>query len=886
MQLKEFLQTVLPSQGMKCCAVIYPNKVVKHSFTDSIDTLAQQVELLGKTEDTYFACASFGTEQRRTSTNAAYCKSFWMDLDVGESKEYNTTQEAISAVDDFCNRLDLPLPMVVRSGRGVHVYWVLASEVTAADWLPVAQTLKRVSQQLGLRADPTRTADLASILRPPHTFNFKGQPPLPVYVEDDSYEPITLDSFSAKLLAAPANSVPDINRALSGGSKTQTHGVGEGGRNNAITSFAGRCLAKGMTVEDTYQECLKVNETYQPPLEPREIRISVESVAKREADKGTKYTPPPIHVEGESHFSIPSAVGPFRHSQSKQLVMDWEDGEGHKKCEVISPFPIYLYDVCTSDTDAGTAYVFHHCLPHDGWKEFTVSAKDFYSQNMIGVMADKGAKIRNKLFKNYVETAEVKLMQEKKSSPLHDQFGWKDRNTNFLIGSTLYTPTGIQHAFGDKALSSRMPLFKLTSGTSLSAWSTAANRLFSPGFEAHSVAVIASFASILLPFCIGATDGGLVLALYSRGSGRGKTRSLEAAASVWGNFDALSIVNRDTNNAMFKVISQSGSLPNYMEEITQRDPQKVCEFLKEFTSGRDKNRSQKDGSVIHRNTRFQNILITASNLSIYDVAKQGRDEGAVARVFELAFSIKDNDKVFKEFTRITREMLNNSGHAGRAFLKALMQPGVLDWAIMALEKTCVYYWDTLKAVGEHRYIVMFVAVNYVTSLLLNKYNILEFAPKRVADWTLERALERIGDKVGVDVEDVLGQFINDHWFETVIADINHHPTRPCVITHMPTGRSIAMRYEFKNRKLYISIDSLRQWFRLKGYVYTDIERELLDKEVLRDRRRRTSLAGGTELDLGRVQCWEIDTSHDSIAPVIRVIENKPAVVDNALVKKR
>ena len=136
--------------------------------------------------ETYHACAAFkearndpsGTpdgQKRfgRTKHNASGAKSFWLDIDVGTGKQYATQQKALDALAVFCRTLNLPPPIVVSSGAGLHVYWPLTHTLDPEIWKHYAVGLKRLCAEHDLFADPARTADISSVLRTPGTSNRK-----------------------------------------------------------------------------------------------------------------------------------------------------------------------------------------------------------------------------------------------------------------------------------------------------------------------------------------------------------------------------------------------------------------------------------------------------------------------------------------------------------------------------------------------------------------------------------------------------------------------------------------------------------------------------------------------------------------------------------------
>lgn len=133
--------------------------------------------------ETYFALASYADPKGgRVNANAVALKSFFVDLDCGQGKPYETQEEGLNALKAFVKKVGLPKPTVVNSGRGLHVYWALEEPMPKEQWKPYAEAFKLLCDIYDLRADPVVTADVARILRIPNTFNFKDETPIPVEV--------------------------------------------------------------------------------------------------------------------------------------------------------------------------------------------------------------------------------------------------------------------------------------------------------------------------------------------------------------------------------------------------------------------------------------------------------------------------------------------------------------------------------------------------------------------------------------------------------------------------------------------------------------------------------------------------------------------------------
>jgi len=136
-------------------------------------------------EEAFFATHIFagGENWQRRGDQAGGSKVFYLDLDCGPGKPYATKRDAVAAVGTWCKTVGLPIPTIIlSSGNGVHVYWVMDSLVDEDAWLPVAKGLKKLCHDHDLLADDTVTTDPARILRPPGTRNHK-KPEAPKDVE-------------------------------------------------------------------------------------------------------------------------------------------------------------------------------------------------------------------------------------------------------------------------------------------------------------------------------------------------------------------------------------------------------------------------------------------------------------------------------------------------------------------------------------------------------------------------------------------------------------------------------------------------------------------------------------------------------------------------------
>jgi hypothetical protein len=198
MDTLQFLQAILPASGPYYIAHFDGIKpYLQHTAMPSLEAMANTIKSFdAKGYTVYHACASIKAahvmlpdpkkpgemkKYYRVAENLGRMKSFWVDIDCGEDKAdegkgYAKKSEARDAIVKFCGGVGLTLPMMVSSGNGLHCYWPLTKDIGPNSWRAVATAFKALLAEHGVLADPTRTADASSILRPAGSTHRKGDP--------------------------------------------------------------------------------------------------------------------------------------------------------------------------------------------------------------------------------------------------------------------------------------------------------------------------------------------------------------------------------------------------------------------------------------------------------------------------------------------------------------------------------------------------------------------------------------------------------------------------------------------------------------------------------------------------------------------------------------
>ena len=174
MNALEFIDLVVPSGGTYCIIGVNPTKKEPNQkFATSLDDVQKIIDSIDQsTTNTYFAVSSFNDSSSRKQTNVKEVKSFFLDIDISSDPEklerkqaYADKAEALSIVREFINETGLPLPAVVDSGGGWHLYWILDTAISVDKWQPIADLFKQLCIKSDLHIDPRVPADSARVLR-------------------------------------------------------------------------------------------------------------------------------------------------------------------------------------------------------------------------------------------------------------------------------------------------------------------------------------------------------------------------------------------------------------------------------------------------------------------------------------------------------------------------------------------------------------------------------------------------------------------------------------------------------------------------------------------------------------------------------------------------
>lgn len=910
MNTVDFLRHVLAAEGWKCVDIKL-KKGFGHNWFDDVEAAAayaQSQDAIGKT--VYFACATFKTPTNRKQVNVAYLKSFWGDCDVGPDKPYKTRQEAEDALVAFLKATGLPPPTIVYSGAsGLHLYWVLEEAISPEQWRPLAEAFRALCKQHGFHLDHTRTADHSSVLRPPETHNRKRELAEPVTVAYVS-TPVALDllpfNVGPKLLqrarnviAAPAAKGLLQNAAVYDERPSDAHKIAvECAQIRNLRDTKGNIpyqawLLTGWTLHFTIQGDAIVHDwssghpNYTEEETQRKLDEATAPIKCTTFDKlndlckackhwGKISTPLQLGRTAAVPEQLPNVVpqsreietaGPYINDE-KGLRLLTEDKKNQPLEVKISRWPIFVDAVGRDERNGDFSIFMTMKTPHMNSVSINIGQGMLFSAQGMSEVHRMGAVIHHPdFFRDYVRRTVDSMNERNEPQTRYSQMGWKDHDNAFLVGLRLYTQNQFINVQGIPEIERRAKMLGPRTG-SLAGWTAAANKLFALGCEPQSFALMCAFAAPFMRF-LSADEGGAIVNLVSEQSATGKTTGLEAIASVWGELDGLRLLDEDTQISRGILLGTLGNLPCVFDELHKRDPDSIRQFVTMFTSGRDKLRAKQDGSIREPAGEWQTILILGSNVSLADILRSKNSEEAQAfRVLEL---IAEQKFTGHEGDSLRRQLKENAGWAGDAFIHHLMQPGMLPQVRAELDKIVGGLWQCGFA-QKHRFWVRCMACAYVAGALAADLHILNFEPGRIIKWVAEHLLEN--KDVVRDNAQVLSEALYEVWASTLVVDAEWKPHTTCLVLVPPSqNRMFLGRRVRNNGRVYITRSWLYRWLTEHNINRTAFIKDLRNRKIIVNDNKFVTLGAGTDYNTGgQVVCIELDMLHPDMAGALAVTE--------------
>ncbi len=912
MKTLEFLEGVLSSEGHYCVfAARSRDDTRTQKFYDTLEEVERAaLKFDADGYDAYFALSTFKEPTNRKGPNAHELKSLFLDLDCGPSKEYPTQKAAVDALRAFCKQLSLPKPMMVNSGRGVHVYWSLTEAVSAEQWLDAAERLKRACADNGLLADPAVTADVVRILRVPFTHNYKGDPPLPVdFFGVSMPEPVVLGEFTSKLgvVLKPVTTLDlgtdALYEAYADNSenvfKTIIKKTVEGRGCNQLKFIAmnqsevseplwraGLSIAKFCVDGDKGAE--KISNRH-PNYSEAEMRKKLDEIKGPytcarfdELNEGTCRDCPlwgeiksPIVLgkrirqsEGEvvvsapitkagvkksEQFEIPEYPAPYFRGAAGGVFLRSSNADGDIEEEVVYHHDIYITRRL-HDFELGETLVFRLHLPRDGVRQFNVPLTHVTSREEFRkCMAKEGVtawgKALDKLM-SYTTKWVDELQRTTVADEAHRQFGWVDDDMDaFVLGEKLVEAGRITYNPPSSKTAGFMDAFEPKGNRERNL--ECLDFYNQDGFELHQYVVGIGFGSPLM-----AVTGLNSMAVHLfGGTGVGKTTAQFAAMSIWGHPELLSLQKADTHNSRMNRGEVMHSLPLISDEMTNVSSMEMSEYVYQVSGGRQKNRLSANGNEERaRGKPWKLLALSSANTSAYEILSREKAEpkAEMQRLFEIKVPKMNVDT--KATADLHEDLKLHYGHIGPEYIQWVMQNR--DEVKAIVQKTKARLDEAANLGPENRFWSNGNAVILTGLIIAKRLGLVQYDVGKVYRWVVKELIRRNSfvNDIGASVDETVGNYLSENYNNMLKIDStedlrgkNDNGLDQLVPIGASPRNTLVARYEPDTKMLFLRIKPFREWCTDQQINYASLVDEL--KEKRNAKRIKKRLTKGTDFNM-------------------------------------
>lgn len=907
----EFLRHVLPDGGTYCLGIAYQGKF-KQKFSSSIEELADYANNISSAGiDVYFAVGSLKDSNSRKAHNVKEIKVLFFDIDVGKkNNSYATRKEALVALTDFVSKNNLPKPLIVSSGMGFHVYWVLTEALSAYDWRFRAEALKKQALADGLIIDPVVTTDCARVLRPVGTMHTGSGKEVKVLVDA---APVEANAFDHLGQAAPKKRGlldnlkvdVDLPPAVAGIVATKCKQISWAINNQgevseplwyallgvaAYTEVPEETAIAWSEKHPNYSEAntLKKLDQWRSKVDGPSTCARFESLhpggCKGCPFQGKVNTPVRLgaqYKEAAPAVDAPDPIAatvilpkPFKRT-GKSIVYTIEDTDVE-----VCPFDIYPVSYGRDESLGYEVVRFAWKREHLGWVPLvlrqallTEGHRDF-----AATCADQGIVLSSKKQTEVFQLMLRSYMQELKKirslTNLYTTMGWKEDASQFVIGDTIVRKENGQVVEDKSTLAASASknsgeMFGVSG--SLDKWVDATQILQRANMPWHMFALGVGFSA---PFYAFTGLKGLTISLYGA-TGGGKTLVQYWIQSIYGNPDRLHFAAKFTQNTLFNRLGSYGNLPMTVDEATLLQDKEIGDFLYWVSQGRDKARLNRNAEERDAKTWATPVIVSTNKSISTKLISSGLDTDAqMARLLEV--TVPPHELFAKDSSvgqKIYKHLMSNYGHAGRELIKKLVslgRSGVED--LIANHRKEFYKTYDVKFAGHERFWEQAVMLQDLGSKLAHEMGLIKYDYRLGTEWVLSQlgVLRKSMVEIRLDAFDLLGQYLNEVANATITVTQTANNPPICDFTRLPRG-DVRARIQvwrkdngvnFSRGILYVDRTHFRHWISSNGYDYRSFAKEIAQANAdASPRHNKAYLAKDTPIKLPQSYVLGFDLAH-------------------------
>ena len=935
MKTLDFLQRVLPTEGMYCRFALTGKR---NRFYSSLADVVDDVQGLDQRgQDAYFAISSFKDDSSRRNVNVQATKVITIDVDCGDDKPFPTWKEGLKALGKFIADMKLPKPLIIKSGNGLHTYWVLERDLDRNEWTPLARAMKDAAAGQKFDIDVTKTADASLVLRPTGTHNFKDptKPKLVKVLLDGG--DTTVDEMKKALayyfnptnapvkpknnglldsLAVRSDMPPAIGSLIV--DKCQQISWAVENQDKVPEPFWYALIGVAAFCEEPEDTARRWSEDHPGYSESgtlkkmeqwREQATGPSTCAKFEAERpaGCKGCPFAGKIGSPARLGVRYQEVDTSAEAPEEVVTEIEVPKPFKRTAKgmmatiddtdieVAPFDIYPLSYGYDEHLGYEVVQFMWERPHVGWSVLALRQAylaDGTYREFVNSIADQGIVLQTKKQTEYFQIMMRSYMNELRKirtvTNHYSTMGWKEDNNVFILGDDLYRRKGDGSVEKDMI---RLATHVNRAGSDMftvcgdyTTWKAGTTFLRKGKLYPHQFSIGLGLASILMQF---SGLKGVTVSFYGP-SGSGKSLAQLMQQSVWGDPEKLHFQSKFTANSLFNRFGLYGNLPMTVDEATQMTDKDVGDYLYWVSQGRDKARLTRSAEEkAPKEWALFSTLSTNRPISSKLISNGDETDAQLARLLELRV---DASPLFSAGTDVGRKLhrlfTQNYGHGGRLFLERVMaigEQGIRAMLANAFDEFEKKYGKSFT--GVERFWEVAIVMTELALRLAHEWGIIDYAPESCIKWVLNQidAMRETVEDNHRDVFDLLAEYVNEHLSDTLM--VYHDPGKDPqpVYERIPRG-PIRIRIDGHRNTgsdklvggtMMLERTHFRQWFAKRGGNPRDFAVQIArDGADATPASKKASLGKHTPISPPQCYVMGINLKHPRLQSILEGIEQQ------------
>jgi hypothetical protein len=952
----EFLTAVWADEGLYCIGTPIPNRggALNHYVFTSIEHAARTVEKLKDTENVFYATHTLKEEKAydktdkrfrvRTQSNMRMGKEFFFELDCDHGTiGYESQAEALAALLDFCRTTMLPKPMVVSSGGGLHVHWILDRPLQSnTEWATIAARLKQLAKHHGFKIDPSRTTDTASVLRVAGTFNLKkdtrrevtaltswrainpdtfaeliedalvvaGQTPEATRTEGDDFGNNTAIDFSA-LKPPPLDTVyevcPQMRRlrdmdanfmgepewyALAGvfafteGGVAEFHRISKEHPNYDFDGAQGKIERwnAGPTSCAKLASASGSNES---------ICLGCKFVTKQQGpvtfarNRAPSAAPVVLHLLADNttaEIELTKAPAPYRCTPEKGIQARAETEDGKEFLGDVYPYQLYPIERTFNKVHETEHQFWRVHTPNDGVREFSLDAAVLVDDRLLKTrLANVGVHAEHfNQVRDYMGAYIRELQRSVAMKSQHNHLGWIDDYTRFVVPGKTYEPDGSITPTTLGAMAHEASTY-ITKKGSMEEQIRLMEFLNRPEFVAHQYFITNSLASVLI-HASGAAKNGMTVNMQGDTGGI-KSTALYVAAGFWGpprEYTLDGVTGKVTAKFAGTRMQMLQNLPFIMDEITLMEAEEARKLAFAATQAQTVTHGNMPNGLPRKDPIggiHAALSITTSNVSLVSLVCENNPAGKAVAARILELWVP-TQSLYKK-GEVDQFLRALDQHYGHIGEAFIRFYVANKEAVDALVVECSNQIETqFKITPEDRFRVDNAAYVLVTGKIANHLGLLPFDYSFIRRWVMGEMLLDQRTKVDDEHASSTPLVMLTDYLELIHSDILRVTHMGSNIPSSSSPRSLKGHYDVDHQRLHILKEGFKEYCQRRNKHALPIIRELVKMGIVLQPNERYILGVGTEYAKGRSACVLIDMDHPEIAATPLVVQAPPPAGSN------